>query len=114
MLLAAGVAHSPAHAETRADRIESVDAARRYLEETFARIRDRADRVGVPVQLVIIEGDEPARDLLHYAHEHGVDMVVTGHHGSRRAGRFLLHGVAERLIASARIPVLVVPDHGQD
>ena len=112
-LVAASVAHSPAHAETEADRTESVDAARRYLEDTLRAVADRAERVGVPLTHVIIEGDAPADDLLGYAHEHGVDLVVVGHHRNRRPGRFLLHGLAERMIARADMPVLVV-SNGRD
>ena len=107
-LCALSVAHSPAHAETASDRRESVDAARRYLEETFAPVRDRADRAGVRVEQVVIEGDDPAADILHYAHEHGADLLVLGHHRTNRAGRFLIHGLAETTIESADIPVLVV------
>ena len=109
-VVAASVAHSPAHAETEGDRTESVDAARRYLEETFDRVRDRADRAGVPVEQAIIEGDEPAGDILRFAHDQAFDVVVVGHHRNRRPGRFLLHGLAERLIANAAVPVLVVSD----
>lgn len=107
-LCAVGIAHSPAHAETGADRRESADAARRYLEETLAQVRDRADRVGVALELEIVEGDHPPEDILNYAHEHGFDLVVAGHHRGRRVGRALLHGVAERLVDAARVPVLVV------
>ncbi|HZQ80727.1 MAG TPA: universal stress protein [Gaiellaceae bacterium] len=109
-VVAASVAHSPAHAETEGDRAESVDAARKYLEETFDRVRDRAERAGVPVEQAIIEGDEPASDILRFAHEQAFDVVVIGHHRNTRPGRFLLHGLAERLIASASVPVLVVSD----
>jgi nucleotide-binding universal stress UspA family protein len=107
-LVAASVAYSPAHAETEADRLESVDAARRYLEETFLAVAERAARVGVPLRHVIVEGVRPADDLLGYAHEHGFDLVVVGHHRNRRSGRFFLHGLAERMIAHADIPILVV------
>lgn len=107
-LIAASVAHSPAHAETAGDREESVDAARRYLEETFAKVRDRADRAGVPTEQAIIEGDDPATTIIDYAHEHGVDLLVVGHHESKRAGRFLIHGLAERTIERSDVPVLVV------
>lgn len=107
-LVAASVAHSPAHAETAGDRAESVGAARRYLEETFDRVRDRAERVGVSIEQVVIEGDNPPDDLLRYAHEHGFDLLVVGHHRSRVPGRFLLQGLAERTIATADIPILVV------
>lgn len=109
-VVAASVAHSPAHAETEGDRAESVDAARTYLEETFGLVRDRADRAGVPVEQAIIEGNDPAADILRFAHEQAFDVVVVGHHRNTRPGRFLLHGLAERLIASATVPVLVVAD----
>ena len=112
-LTAVSVAHSPAHAETRADRAESVDAARAYLEETLAAVRDRAERVGVPLDHQIIEGAHPAEDILGYAHEHGFDLVVAGHHrGRRRPGRLVLHGLADRLVAHADLPVLIAGDRG--
>lgn len=109
-LTAVSVAYSPAHAETDADRAESVNAARTYLEASLAEVRDRAERVGVPLDHLIIEGDHPADDILRYAHEHGFDLLVVGHHRNRRPGRFLLHGLAERVIAHAEMPVLVVSD----
>lgn len=107
-LCALSVAHSPAHAETGADRKESVDAARRYLEKTFAEVRDRAHRAGVDVDHVVIEGDDPAPDILGYAHEHGFDLLVIGHHRKSRSGRFLIHGLTTTTIDTAELPVLVV------
>jgi nucleotide-binding universal stress UspA family protein len=109
-LVAASVAYSPAHAETEEDRAESALAARQHLEETFDGVRDRAERIGVPLEHVIIDGDHPAQDLLGYVHEHAFDLVVAGHHRSSRAGRLLLHGVPERLVSAAEVPVLIVSD----
>jgi nucleotide-binding universal stress UspA family protein len=107
------VAHSPAHAETEADRAESIDAARRYLEESFTAARRQSERVGVNLDYLIIEGANPPTDIVRYAHEHGFDLVVIGHHRNRRAGRFLIHGLAERMIADAPMPVLVVSDDSE-
>jgi nucleotide-binding universal stress UspA family protein len=109
-LVAVSIAYSPAHAEIAADREESADAARRYLRDTFREVSDRAERAGVGVEHQIIEGETPARALLGYAHEHGFDLLVCGHHHSRRAGRMLLRGVTQDLLADATIPVLVVSD----
>jgi nucleotide-binding universal stress UspA family protein len=107
-LVALSIAHSPAHAETRADREESADAARRYLEQTFDEVRDRAERAGVEVEHTIIEGEDPGKTLLDHVHEHGFDLLVCGHHHARRAGRLLLRGVTEGLVARSSVPVLVV------
>jgi nucleotide-binding universal stress UspA family protein len=116
-IVAASVAHSPGHAETEEDRLESVDAARRFLEESFLRVRDRADRAGVAIEQVIIEGEsaEPADDIVRYAHEHDYDLVVAGHHrGRNRPGRLVLHGLADRLVTHSDIPVLIVGDRGDE
>ena len=110
-LVAVSVAYSPAHAETRADRRESAEAARQHLAQTFNEVADRAHRAGVDVEHQIIEGDTPAEALLSYAHEHGFDLIVCGHHITRRAGRLLLHDVADDLYRQARTPVLVVPEN---
>jgi len=112
-LVAVSVAYTPAHAETAADREESAAAARRYLQETFQEVRDRAERAGVEVTHEILGGEEPARALLDFAHEHGFDLIVCGQHHSRRAGRLLLRNVALELVAAASTPVLVIGEnHG--
>lgn len=108
-LVAASIAHSPAHAETAADRAETIDAAHRYLTRTFEDVIDRAHRAGVDVEHEIIDGESPSRALLDYAHAHGFDLIVCGHHHSGRAGRLLLKGVAPELIEDGA-PVLVVSD----
>jgi nucleotide-binding universal stress UspA family protein len=106
-LVAVSVAYSPAHAETEADRRETADAAHRYLTETFEQVIDRAQRAGVHVTHEIVDGDPPARAIGAYAHEHGVDLIVCGHHPTRRAGRLLLRDIAQDLIQQPA-PVLVV------
>jgi nucleotide-binding universal stress UspA family protein len=109
-LVAVSIAYSPAHAETGADRAQSTDAARRYLEATFDEVKDRAERAGVHVDHQILEGETAAKALLDYVHEHGFDLVVSGHHHERRAGRLLLTGITQDLLAGARVPLLLVSD----
>jgi nucleotide-binding universal stress UspA family protein len=109
-LTVVSIAYSPSHAETAADRAESSDAAHRYLEASFDEVKDRAERAGVEVVHEIIEGDTPARALLAYVHRHGTDLIVCGHHHERRAGRLLLKGITQDLLARAPVPVLVVSD----
>jgi nucleotide-binding universal stress UspA family protein len=109
-LVAVSIAYSPAHAETAADREETTDAAHRYLAQTFDEVVDRAHRAGVQVSHQIIDGQTPAHALLDYAHAHGFDLIVYGHHHSGRAGRLLLKGVAPELTED-RTPILVVSDN---
>jgi nucleotide-binding universal stress UspA family protein len=107
-LVAVSIAYSPAHAETDADREESSEAAHRYLTQTFNEVQDRAERAGVTVTHTIIDGDTPTKALVSYAHEHGFDLIVCGHHHAGRAGRLLLRGVTHELVEATNIPVLVI------
>jgi nucleotide-binding universal stress UspA family protein len=107
-IVAVSVAYSPSHAETTEDALESVEAAKEHLQGTLESVRDRADRVGVDLEHVIIEGDHPAERIVEYAHAHGFDLVVTGRHRTGRAGRLLLHGLAERFAETSDIAVLIV------
>jgi nucleotide-binding universal stress UspA family protein len=111
---AASVAYAPAHAETTADRRESVDGARRHLEDSFARIHDRAERAGVMLDQHILESDDPASALLAYAHDHAFDLVVVGHHARGRGGRVLFGGLSDRLTENPRVPVLVIGNGADD
>ncbi len=108
-LVAVSVAHSPAHAETAADRAETIGTAHRYLTQSFEEVIDRARRAGVDVEHTIVDDEEPAQALLAYAHEHGFDLIVCGHHHSGRAGRLLLKGIVPALVENG-VPVLVVND----
>ena len=109
-LLAVSVAVEPIHAETHADRQESIDATRAHLEATLDQLRDRADRVGVPLKHVIVVGADPSREILRFAHEHAADLLIVGRHSTGRAGRLLLHGASEHIAAAATVPVLIVSE----
>jgi nucleotide-binding universal stress UspA family protein len=78
------------------------------LQAAFARAREACVDRGVEPEHAIIEGGHPARDLLEYAHEHGFDLLVIGHHRHERPGGIMLHGMTERLLTAAQLPMLVV------
>jgi nucleotide-binding universal stress UspA family protein len=109
-LVALSIANAPQDAETAADREESAAGARSYLQATFAEVRDRAERAGVAVEHQVIEASAPAEALAAYAHAHGFDLIICGHHHSQPGGRLLLRGVIQHLLASTDTPVLVISD----
>lgn len=54
------------------------------------------------------EVDRPARAILEYADEHGIDQIVMGSHGRSGIDRTLLGSVAETVTRRARIPVTII------
>lgn len=68
----------------------------------------RAHDAGVTsVEGTVVRGT-PHTAIMDYAHEHDVNLVVVGTHGRRGLDRLLLGSVAERVLRTADIPVLVV------
>ncbi len=63
---------------------------------------------GSQVRIQILEG-EPARELLAFAREKGLELLVAGSHGLSFVGRLLMGSVSTRLIRGSRVPVLIVP-----
>ena len=62
---------------------------------------------GIDLDTVTEEG-RPARTVLEYADDHGIDQIVLGSHGWSGIDRMLLGSVAETVTRRARIPVTVI------
>ncbi len=75
-----------------------------YLEGIAGRLKNS----GVTVETALREGaaDE---NIVGYSREHGIDLVVMSSHGYGGVKRLLLGSVADRVIRSCEVPVLVLP-----
>jgi nucleotide-binding universal stress UspA family protein len=51
---------------------------------------------------------QPARAIVDYATEHGIDLIVMGTHGRGGMAHLLVGSVAERVVRTALCPVLTV------
>jgi nucleotide-binding universal stress UspA family protein len=50
----------------------------------------------------------PAEEIVQYAHEHAIDLIVMGTHGREGVMRVVLGSVAEAVVRRASCPVLTV------
>ncbi len=74
-----------------------------YLAEIEAEIRG----AGVAVEIALPHGD-PAKELIKFATDHSVDMLVMGSHGHRLIGDLLWGETVSPVRHKVNIPVLVV------
>lgn len=74
----------------------------------FAEKHVSTDPEGSHCQLEIVYGHDVVADLLDLAHQHAADLIVVGHHCHASTQHLLPHGLTERLMLSAEIPLLVV------
>ena len=61
----------------------------------------------IPVHHVLLEGD-PAGQIVRYAADAGIDLIVMGTHGRTGLERLLMGSVAEQVMREALCSVLVV------
>ena len=100
------------HALFVVDSTVSNPAHRDFLEEWGARATNdivaRATKRGLTA-VGAVESGRPHRHIVEYATRHGIDVIVIGTHGHGRFDRFLLGSVADKVVRSSSVPVLVVP-----
>jgi nucleotide-binding universal stress UspA family protein len=84
---------------------ELADQAQRHLEEW----RVDAERlVGAPRVAAEKGVGEPAAEIVSFARERGVDLLVLGTHGRTGLEHALMGSIAERVVRRAHCPVLTV------
>jgi nucleotide-binding universal stress UspA family protein len=83
---------------------ELADQAAKHLEEW----RREAGGLGAPRVAVATAVGEPAVEIVAYAAEQGVHLLVLGTHGRTGLEHALLGSIAERVVRRARCPVLTV------
>ena len=91
---------SPAQEEER-----DSEKSRRYWRDQLEQIRP--SNMDIPVHHVLLEGD-PAAEIIHYARDAGMDLIVMGTHGRTGVDRLLVGSVTEKVMREAHCSVLAV------
>jgi len=73
------------------------------MRMAFERLRDG----GIPTEPIVKQGD-PAVQILEACREQGADLIAMTTHGRSGVSRWLLGSVAERVLRTANVPLLVV------
>lgn len=70
-------------------------------------IAARASEAGIETETAVRQGT-PREDILDYATDNGVDLIVMGTHGRAGVKRTLLGSVTEAVVRHSEIPVMTV------
>ncbi len=71
-------------------------------------VKDRVGATGLEVEGIIAQG-HPADEIIKYAENNSIDLIVMGTLGKSGLDRFLLGSVADKVVRNSKIPVIVVP-----
>ena len=77
--------------------------AREYLEKIAAKLKKK----GITADYKVLTGDA-VKALVNHADKHGVDLCVISTHGRSNVSQMVWGSVAENLLRTSRVPVLMV------
>ena len=83
---------------------ESKAEAERYLSQLLSR----ANYDGISVKSEVLSGGPIADMIADYAAEKEVDLIIIATHGRSGISRWVLGSVADRILRSSCVPVLMV------
>jgi nucleotide-binding universal stress UspA family protein len=84
-----------------------LDQLKEQSEMAVERVVRQVAEAGIDSETAVLQSG-PARGIVDYTEDNGIDVIVMGTHGRSGLGRFLLGSTTERLIRNADVPVLSV------
>jgi nucleotide-binding universal stress UspA family protein len=84
-----------------------------YARTELAKLAEEAKQKGVGVSDVVAQG-KPSAEIIRYAAENDVDMIVLGTHGKGMLDQALFGSTTERVVRRAPCPVLTVRMAGHE
>ena len=92
----------------RGETLEHINTeARRWSGRQVAKLAGKAKQAGIRAVGLSVEGD-PVREVLRAARSKRAGLIVVGTHGRTGLNRFFVGSVAERVVATAPCPVMIV------
>jgi len=86
---------------------EMYEVLKKEGEKAVSEVRELGEASGVNVRDVILEG-HPSSEIITFAENNDADIIVVGTLGKTGLDRFLMGSVAEKVMRSSKIPVLIV------
>lgn len=80
-------------------------------QKATSKVKECGEASGVEVKEVILEGN-PGNEILNFAENNNIDLIVMGTLGKTGLDRFLMGSVAENVVRHAKVPVLAVRGEG--
>ncbi len=91
--------------------VEALAKAKEQTDEALTRAAELLEQAGRHVERSVVRGN-PFLEIIRYAREHDIDLIVIGTHGRTGLQQALMGSVAERVVRKAPCPVLVVRASG--
>jgi nucleotide-binding universal stress UspA family protein len=76
-------------------------------QQAVGYVKSLGEMKGINVETVLLEG-QPADELIRYAEENGMGIIVMGTLGRTGIERFLLGSISGSVVRHSKVPVMVI------
>jgi nucleotide-binding universal stress UspA family protein len=90
-----------------------IHESRKAADKELTRVLDVESQQGKRIVRATAEG-APFLEIIRYAKENGIDLIVMGTHGRSGLSHVLMGSVAERVVRKSPCPVLTVRPGGHE
>lgn len=80
-------------------------------KEYLSKVAKSLQKEGITAKGIVLEG-KPADAILDYAEKNDVDLIIMSTHGRSGPSRWAFGSVAEKVIRSAAVPIIIVSPKG--
>jgi len=84
------------------------DKLKEKAESVVKKAASTAAKEGISAKVFTEQGVSPADNIITFADENNIDLIIVGHRGKANLEKFLLGSVASRVISHASCSVLIV------
>jgi len=81
-------------------------------QKATSKVKECGGASDVEVKEVILEG-HPSREIIDFAEDNEIDLIVMGTLGKTGLDKFLMGSVAENVVRNSKVPVMIVRGEGQ-
>jgi nucleotide-binding universal stress UspA family protein len=106
---------APLHGEIPSDiHVEIVqEAGVKAAKEYLTKIKARLSKEGFDVKAEVLTG-RPAETISDFAQHNKVDLIAIATHGRSGISRWIFGSVADRLVRSSLVPILLIRPKGSE
>ncbi len=90
---------------------EAQKKAEEFARDYLAKVAVSLKKEGISAETALVSG-RAADAILDYAREHQVDLIIMSTHGRSGVTRWVMGGVADRVVRHSLVPVLTVSPAG--
>ncbi len=80
-------------------------------QKATSKVKECGEASDVEVKEVILEG-HPSREIIDFAEDNEIDLIVMGTLGKTGLDKFLMGSVAENVVRNSKVPVMIVRGEG--